>query len=154
MLVGILLALSWLVLLLRYPSRALGISAMALCGLLIIVAGVAWQDWRESRWLTRVTIQLQHHPELCPPNTPLQTHLHNGSPHPLEKLHWQVTAHLPGSTINIAQLQFHSPHYQLSSPLLPNQHWQGCLPLPTLRPGYRPKSLIFTATQLEARFVY
>jgi hypothetical protein len=36
--------------------------------------------------------------------------------------------------------------------LLPGSQWQDCLPLPTLRQGYRPQTLEFRAERLQGAF--
>ncbi|KEZ63924.1 multidrug transporter, partial [Pseudomonas amygdali pv. tabaci str. ATCC 11528] len=44
MFIGILLILTWLILLLRYPAKALPVSLAAAVGLGVVAAVVIWQD--------------------------------------------------------------------------------------------------------------
>ncbi len=66
MFIGILLILTWLILLLRYPAKALPVSLAAAAGLGIVAAIVIWQDSRETRQLERLDIQLGYDPLGCP----------------------------------------------------------------------------------------
>ena len=48
MLIGALLILTWLVLLIRYPLRAVPISLGAVLGLALVAGWVLWQEHRED----------------------------------------------------------------------------------------------------------
>ncbi|MBV2134480.1 multidrug transporter [Pseudomonas sp. MAP12] len=151
MLIGALLTFTWLVLLVRYPSRALAISLAALVGLALLALAVLWQDSREQRRLEHLELSLALDAS-CPADLPLRARLRNGSDAVLHELRWQVGAYQPGDSINLAALHYDSPHYRVPQALLPGSGWQECLPLPPLRPGYRASSLEFRAEQLRGRF--
>ena len=59
MLIGALLILTWLVLLVRYPLRAVPISLGAVLGLALVAGWVLWQEHREQL-LSRLEIRLTH----------------------------------------------------------------------------------------------
>ena len=63
---GILLIVTWVILLLRYPARALPISAAALVGLGLVVAMAIWQDSLDQRRLERLELRIRYAPTLCP----------------------------------------------------------------------------------------
>jgi hypothetical protein len=151
MLIGALLTFTWLVLLVRYPARALPISLAALLGLGLVALAVIWQEQREQYRLERLELSLELDAE-CPADRPLRTRLRNGSDTPLEELHWQIGAYQRGDSINLADSRYDSPHYRIPQRLLPGSDWQDCLPLPPLRPGYRASSLEYRAERLRARF--
>lgn len=152
MLIGVLLFLSWLVLLLRYPNRALPISLVALAGLGMVASWVIWQDSIEARRLTHVQVQLRYAPDQCPADRPLQVTLENGSDAALTILRWDVAAYRPGETINLVRQRYESPRYRGPEALLPGKRWQDCLPLPDLATGYRPSTLEFRAERLQGHF--
>jgi hypothetical protein len=152
MLIGVFLLLTWLILLLRYPSRALPISMAALLGLGLVASWVIWQESRESQRLGHLQLRLEYAPERCPGNRPLALELTNGSDATLQELHWQVAAYRPGETVNLARQLYESPRYSGPGDLLPGATWQDCLPLPTLRSGYRASTLEFRAERLQGHF--
>ena len=152
MLIGILLILTWLVLLLRYPRKALPISAAAVLGLLLVAAFVAWQDSREASRLARLDLRLSYAPQACPADRALQVSMTNTNTVPLTELRWRVAAYAPGDTANLAENTYSAPHYSGPGELQPGAHWQECLPLPPLRAGYRPQTLDFRAERVQGTF--
>ena len=151
MLIGALLTFTWLVLLVRYPSRALAISLAALLGLALVALAVLWQDNREQRRLGHLELSLALDAR-CPADLPLRARLRNGSDIGLHDLRWQVGAYQHGDSINLADSRYDSPRYRAPHTLLPGSDWSECLPLPPLRPGYRAESLEFRAERLRGRF--
>lgn len=151
MLIGALLTFTWLVLLVRYPGRALPISLAALLGLGLVALWVIWQDSREQRRLDHLELSLELDAS-CPGDRPLRAQLRNGSDAVLHELRWQVGAYQPGDSINLADSRYDSPRYRVPQTLLPGSAWSECLPLPPLRPGYRAESLEFRAERLRGRF--
>jgi hypothetical protein len=152
MLFGAILLLSWLILLIRYPSKALPISLAALVGLGLVASWVLWQESRENRHLAHLELRLDYAPERCPADRPLALNLKNGSEAALLELHWQIAAYRPGDSVNLAERLYETPHYSGPGELLPGDEWQTCLPLPTLRSGYRAKTLEFRAERLQGSF--
>ncbi len=152
MLVGAILLLSWLVLLVRYPAKALPISLAALLGLALVASWVLWQESRENRHLAQLQLRLEYVPQDCPAGQPLRVELKNDSPVALKRLRWDVAAYRPGDSINLARQLYDSPRYQGPGDLQPGARWQACIPLPTLRSGYRASTLEFRAERLEGSF--
>lgn len=152
MIFGAILVLSWFILLIRYPAKALPISLAALAGLGMVASWVLWQESRENRNLAHLELRLSYAPQSCPADRPLQLHLHNGSDAALQELRWQVSAYRPGDSVNLAQRLYEAPRYSGPGELLPGADWQSCLPLPTLRSGYRASTLEFRAEQLQGTF--
>jgi len=152
MIFGAILVLSWFILLIRYPAKALPISLAALAGLGLVASWVLWQESRENRNLAHLELRLSYAPERCPADRPLELQLHNGSEAALQELRWQISAYRPGDSVNLAQRLFEAPRYSGPGELLPDADWQACLPLPTLRSGYRASTLEFRAEQLQGTF--
>ncbi|PYG81996.1 MULTISPECIES: multidrug transporter [unclassified Pseudomonas] len=152
MLIGAFLILTWLVLLLRYPVKALPISMAAVCGLGLVALWVAWQDSREASQLTRLDLRLAYAPEQCPADRTLRVTMKNGNDVPLTELRWRVGAYAPGDTVNLAENTYNAPRYRGPSELQPGAEWADCLPLPPLRSGYRPQTLEFRAEHLQGTF--
>jgi hypothetical protein len=152
MLFGAILVLSWLILLIRYPSKALPISLAALIGLGLVASWVLWQESRETRHLAHLELRLVYDPQDCPVNRPLALTLKNGSTAALLELRWQIAAYRPGDSTNLAERLYESPRYSGPGELLPGATWQDCLPLPTLRSGYRASTLEFRAERLQGSF--
>lgn len=152
MIIGALLILTWLVLLIRYPAKALPISLAAVLGLGLIALWVAWQDTRESNQLARLDLRLQYAPELCPADLSLRVSMKNANSVPLTELRWQVGAYAPGDTVNLAENTYSTPRYRGPGDLLPGAEWNDCLPLPPLRSGYRAQTLEFRAERLQGSF--
>lgn len=97
MLIGALLILTWLVLLVRYPLRAVPISLGALLMLGLVAGWVLWQEHRERQLLGRLELHLSYAPGPCPAAQPLRVTLRNNSRRALRGLRWDVTAHVPGT---------------------------------------------------------
>lgn len=154
MLVGILLALSWLVLLVRYPGQALPISATALLGLALVGVWVYSEEQRDAQQLSLLELHLAHAPQACPADRPLLLRLRNGGRAALLDLRFEIAAYRPGDTVNLARPLYESPRYRGPGQLPPSAEWQDCLPLPPLRSGYRAATLEFRAERLQGHFVY
>jgi len=71
MLIGVLLVITWLILLLRYPAKALPVSLAAFVGLGLVAAWVIWQENRETGQLARLELRMTYAPERCPADRPL-----------------------------------------------------------------------------------
>lgn len=153
MLYGSILVLSWLILLVRYPSKAFPITLVALIGLGIVAGVVVWQEGRENHYLANLELRLNYDPQQCPADRPLSIELKNASPAVLTELQWQVAAYRPGDTVNLAQGLYESPRYSGPGDLQPGASWQHCMPLPNLRSGYRASSLEFRAERIQGSFV-
>ena len=152
MLIGAILVLSWLILLIRYPSKALPVSLAALVGLGLVASWVLWQEGRDTHDLARLELRLDYAPDSCPADRPLALTLKNRSDAALLELQWQIAAYRPGDSVNLAERLFETPRYSGPGELLPGADWQTCLPLPTLRSGYRASTLEFRAERLQGRF--
>ncbi|MCO8168138.1 multidrug transporter [Pseudomonas sp. 21LCFQ02] len=151
MLIGILLILTWLILLLRYPAKALPVSLVAAMALGIVAATVIWQDSRETRQLERLDLRLNL-AQSCPADRPLQVSITNTNKTPLRELRWRVAAYVPGDTVNLVDNTYNSARYRGPGELQAGASWQECLPLPALRSGYRAQSLEFRAEHLQGSF--
>lgn len=152
MLIGAVLLLTWLILLLRYPSKALPVSLAAAVGLGMVAAFVVWQDSRDAQRLERLHLRLDYAPQQCPTGRPLLVLIDNGNKVALTELRWKIAAYAPGDTVNLAEDTYTAPRYRGPGELLPASQWQDCLPLPPLRPGYRPQTLEFRAERLQGSF--
>lgn len=152
MFIGIALIIIWLVLLLRYPAKALPVSLAALCGLGLVALWVAWLDTREERQLARLELRMHYAPEQCPADRPLQVQVKNGNTIPLVELRWRVAAYAPGDTVNLVENDYDGPRYRGPGSLLPGSSWNDCVPLPALRSGYRAQTLEFRAERLQGTF--
>lgn len=152
MLIGALLIVTWLILLIRYPLRALPISLGALLGLGLVALWVIWQEQREALLLEQLELSLAYAPDACPATRPLQVTIDNHSPKPLRSLRWNLTAHSPGSALNLVVSSYDAPQYGGTGDLQSGGRWQSCLPLPQLRAGYRASTLEFRAERLQGRF--
>ncbi|MCF7201893.1 multidrug transporter [Pseudomonas oligotrophica] len=152
MLIGVLLVLTWLILLLRYPLRAAPISLGAALALALVAGWVLVEEQREARLIARLELQLQHRADLCPAARPLWVKLTNHGPRSLLALSWRVAAYAPGTRLNVAERSFETPDYQEPGELQPGASWEACMPLPPLRAGYRPSTLTFRAEDLDGRF--
>ncbi|WP_137888663.1 multidrug transporter [Pseudomonas sp. 2FE] len=152
MLIGALLVLTWLILLIRYPAKALPVSLAALLGLALVAVWVFWLEQREERQLAHLELRLNYAPDVCPADRPLALRLKNGSDKPLLELRWRISAYAPGDSVNLVQSFYDSPRYRGPGELLPGESWQDCLPLPPLRPGYRAATVEFRAERLQGSF--
>lgn len=152
MIFGAVLLFTWLVLLLRYPSKALPVSLAAAVGLSVVAAFVVWEDSREEQRLERLQMRVNYAPQQCPTGRPLLVLIDNGNKVSLTELRWKIAAYAPGDTVNLAEDTYTAPRYRGPGDLLPGSQWQDCLPMPPLRPGYRPQTLEFRAERLQGRF--
>lgn len=152
MFIGVLLIITWLILLVRYPAKALPVSMAALFGLGLVALWVVWLDNREARQLARVELRLSYEPQQCPADRPLKVSLNNGNDVPLVELQWRIAAYAPGDTVNLAENLYSAPRYRGPGELQAKGNWQDCLPLPPLRAGYRPQTLEFRAERLQGTF--
>ena len=112
MLIGALLVATWLILLIRYPLRAVPISLGALLGLGIVAAWVIWQEQREEQLLAQLQLRMSYAPTSCPAGQPLLIILDNHSPKPMRKLSWEVAAYSPGSSLNLVTSNYDAPQYR------------------------------------------
>jgi hypothetical protein len=152
MLFGAILVLSWLILLIRYPSKALPISLAALIGLGLVSSWVLWEESRENRHLAHLELRIDYAPDNCPADLPLALNLKNNSDAVLLELQWQIAAYRPGERTNLAERLYETPRYSGPGDLQPGAQWQTCLPLPILRSGYRASTLEFRAERLQGSF--
>lgn len=152
MLFGAILLLSWFILLIRYPSKALPITLAALIGLFIVASVVLWQEHREQNHLAELELRFNVDPQNCPADKPLALSLKNASPSPLLELQWTLAAYRPGDSVNLAEGSYEAPRYSGPGELLPGATWQSCLPLPPLRSGYRASTLEFRAERIQGSF--
>lgn len=152
MLIGALLVATWVILLVRYPMRAIPISLGAALGLGLVATWVIWQEQREQRLVSQLELRLSHAPEQCPASLPLRVVLRNHSAQPLRDLQWEVAAYTPGGRVNLVEARYNSPRYEGPGDLQPGEQWEACAPLPALRAGYRASTLRFTAERLRGQF--
>lgn len=152
MLIGALLVLTWLILLIRYPARALPVSLAALVGLALLAGWVVFQQEREQQHLALLELDLRYDSQNCPASRPLALRLKNGSSVALHELSWKVTAYAPGVSANLVENRYADSHYRGPDVLLPDATWQSCLQVPALRPGYRASTLAFRAEDLRGHF--
>ncbi|EJM25822.1 MULTISPECIES: hypothetical protein [Pseudomonas] len=152
MFIGVLLVITWLILLLRYPAKALPVSMAAAVGLGLVAMWVVWLDNREVKQLARLELRIVYAPEHCPADRPLLLKMNNGNDVPLTELRWRIAAYAPGDTVNLADNQYAAPRYRGPGELQPGGNWEDCLPMPPLRPGYRPQTLEFRAERLQGSF--
>src|SRR5690606_17758847 len=144
MLFGALLVVTWLILLTRYPHKALPVSLAALCGIGLLAAWVLWQEARDEDRLARLELSISYAPQQCSAQRPLLVSLRNTSTLPLRELTWHTTAYRAGDDLNLVRAETLA-RYHAAAPLAPDAQWRDCLPLPALRPGYRPETLQFRA---------
>ena len=86
MFIGVLLVITWLILLLRYPAKALPVSLAAALGLGLVAIWVVWLDNREVKQLARLELRISYAPEQCPADRPLLLKMNNGNNVPLTEL--------------------------------------------------------------------
>jgi len=152
MLFGVLLIITWLILLLRYPAKSLPVSLAAAVGLGLVAVWVVWLDNREASQLARLELRITYAPQECPADRPLKLTLNNGNDVPLTELRWRVAAYAPGDTVNLADNVYAAPRYRGPGELQAGATWDDCLPTPPLRPGYRAQTLEFRAEHLQGSF--
>ncbi|MCP9340645.1 multidrug transporter [Stutzerimonas xanthomarina] len=152
MLIGAFLVVAWLILLIRYPLRAVPISLGALLGLGVVAAWVIWQEQREEHLLGQLELRMSYAPTGCPAGQPLRIILDNHSAKPMRSLSWEVAAYSPGSNLNLVTSNYDAPQYRGPGDLQPGQRWTSCVPLPPLRSGYRSNDVVFRAGRLRGHF--
>ena len=151
MLFGALLVFTWLILLIRYPHKALPVSLAALSGIGLLAAWVLWQEARDEDRLARLELSIDYAPRQCPTHRPLLVSLRNTRALPLRELTWHTAAYRPGDDLNLVRSATQA-RYHAAAPLAPDAQSQDCLPLPALRPGYTPDSLQFRAERRRGHF--
>ena len=152
MLIGALLILTWLVLLVRYPLRAVPISLGPCSVWHLSPAGCSGRNI-EEQLLSRLEIRLTHDPQrpalsrcMCNWSTTRtgSCRVCNGRWPPIPR------AHAP----TLARRAYDAPAYQGPGDLQPGVRWESCLPLPLLRSGYRAATLEFHAERLQGHFAH
>src|SRR5690606_42046646 len=154
MVIGALLIVAWLILLIRYPLRALPISLGALLGLGLVALWVIWQEQHEARLLGQLELNLVYAPDACPAARPLQVTLDNHSPEPLRSLRWNVAARSPGSSLNLVASNYDASQYSGPCDLQPVERWQSFLPFPTLLAGYCGRMLGLRVVRLTGQVAH
>lgn len=152
MIVGVLLVVVWLVLLFRYPAKALPVSMTAVALLGIVAAWVVWQQNRLDHRLASLDIRIVHDLSACPPAKPLSIAINNDSDAVLSSLSWQIAAYFPGESSNLAQRDYTRPRYDAPRGIPPGGQWQECVLPPPLRSGYRAETLEYRAEALNGTF--
>jgi hypothetical protein len=152
MIVGILLIFTWLVLLIRYPAKALPVSGAALALLAVVAAWVIWQQKHLDHQLERLKIRVVYDTSQCSSTKPLSVSVENTNDAVMSSLSWRIAAYFPGETSNLAQRDYARPQYQAPAGIQPGETWSECLATPPLRPGYRPETLEYRAEALEGVF--
>ncbi len=153
MLPPVLIPLTWLALLLRYPKRTLAIGLPLLAVLGSIAAWLILDQRNNQYLLDHLDMQISYAPEQCPAATPLLVQLRNNTDKSLKDLQWRIAAYRPGENINLIETLFTESRYTSSSPLVAGAQWQTCLPLPSLRAGYRASTLEFRVERRQGKFV-
>ena len=151
MLFAIVLLLTWLILLIRYPRHALPILLLAAFSIGVLALAVAWSEARHAKQLKRVSLTLTYAPQRCPAQTPLELTLHNTSDYALSEVRFKVTAFAPEVSANLIQSGYAELCLPSSQRIDQGAHISTCLALPPLRPGYRPSGVSFAAQDLKAR---
>lgn len=153
MLPPVLIPLTWLALLLRYPKRTLAIG-LPLIAVLGSIAAWLILDQRNNQYLLdHLDMHISYAPEQCPAATPLLVQLRNNTDQSLKDLQWRIAAYRPGENINLIETLYTESRYSSSSPLVSGAQWQTCLPLPSLRAGYRASTLEFRVERRQGHFV-
>lgn len=148
-----LIPLTWLGLLLRYPKRTLmiGVPLLAVLG---SIAGWLIIDQRNTQQLLdHLEMQLSYAPEQCPPDMPLSVQISNNTDKSLKDLQWRIAAYRPGENINLVETLFTESRYSSASPLVAGAQWQNCIPMPSLRAGYRASTVEFRVERRQGHFV-
>lgn len=125
---GVLLIITWLILLLRYPAKALPVSLAAAVGLGFVAIWVVWLDSREASQLARLELRISYAPQECPADRPLKLVLINGNDVPLTELRWRLAAYAPGDPVNLADTVYAAPRYRGTGDLPGGGYWVDCLP--------------------------
>ena len=153
MLPPVLIPLTWLVLLLRYPKRTLAIGVPLLLLLASIAGWLILDERHNQRQLDRLEMTISYVPAQCTPDAPLRLQLRNNTDQSLKDLQWRIAAYRPGENINLVETLFTEARYSSSSPLAPAAEWHACLPLPSLRAGYRASTVEFRVERRQGHFV-
>lgn len=153
MLPAALIPLTWLGLLLRYPQRTLMIGLPLLAVLGTIALWLILDERSNQRLLDHLEIKISYAPKQCPADMPLSVQLSNNTQKSLKDLQWRIAAYRPGENINLVETTFTQARYSSSSPLVAGAQWQSCLPVPSLRAGYRPSTLEFRVEHRQGNFV-
>ncbi|HHX35135.1 MAG TPA: multidrug transporter [Gammaproteobacteria bacterium] len=149
-----LIPLTWLGLLLRYPARTLMIGVPLLVVLASIAGWLIMDGRANQRLLDHLDIQISYAPTQCPQDTPLLVQLRNNTDKSLKDLQWRIAAYRPGENINLVETLFTEARYSSSSPLVAGADWQTCLPMPSLRAGYRASTVEFRIERRQGKFVH
>ena len=147
---GVLLIITWLILLLRYPAKALPVSLAAAVGLGFVAVWVVWLDNREASQLARLELRITYAPQDCPADRPLKLTLNNGNDVPLTELRWRVAAYAPGDTVNLADNVYAAPRYRGPGELQAGATWDDCLPPRRCAPAIAPKPWNFAPSTCKA----
>lgn len=118
MLFGVLLVMTWLILLIRYPHKALPVSLVALLGIGLLASWVLWQEARDEDRLARLELSLDYAPGQCPAHRPLRVSLRNTSTLPLRELTWRIAAYPSEDDLNLARSETVA-RYHGAAPLAP-----------------------------------
>lgn len=148
-----LIPLTWLALLLRYPKRTLLIGLPVLTVLASIAGWLILDERNNQRLLDRLDIQISYAPQQCTLDAPLRVQLRNNTDQSLSDLQWRIAAYRPGENINLVETLFTEARYSSASPLPPAAQWHTCLPLPSLRAGYRASTVEFRVERRQGHFV-
>lgn len=149
-----LIPLTWFALLLRYPKRTLAIGVPIIVILASIAGWLVLAERNNQRLLDHLDMQINYAPEHCPNNTPLHVQLRNNTDKSLKDLKWRIAAYRPGESTNLIETLFTEAHYSSASPLVSGAFWETCLPLPSLRAGYRASTLDFRIERRQGNFVH
>ena len=127
MLPPLLIPLTWIALLLRYPKRTLAIGVPIIVVLASIAGWLILDERNNQQLLDHLDIQISYAPTQCPPDTPLHVQLGNNTDKSLKDLQWRIAAYRPGENINLVETLFTEARYSSSSPLVAGAQWQTCL---------------------------
>ena len=152
MIFAIVLAITWLIVLIRYPRHALPILLVAMMSIGLLITGVLWHDSREQKRLDALDISLSYDPTHCPLNESLRLQLTNTSNRSLTALRFKVTAFAPTVSANLMQSGYAQYHVPLQHALAPGLNVSFCLALPALRSGYRASTVQFMAIERQGAF--
>jgi len=148
-----LIPLTWIALLLRYPKRTLAIGVPVIAVLASIAGWLIFDERNNQHLLDRLDMQISYAPSQCSTDAPLRVQLRNNTDKSLKDLQWRIAAYRPGENINLVETLFTEARYSSSSPLVPAAEWLTCLPLPSLRAGYRASTLEFRIERRQGHFV-
>lgn len=148
---GVLLIITWLILLLRYPAKALPVSLVAAVGLGFVAMWVVWLDNREAAQLARLELRISYAPSNALPIAPCSSNsaMAMTSPHRIALARRRLCAGRYGQP---GRQRLCCP--TLSRPRrIAGRHHLGRLPADAAAaPGYRPQTLEFRAERLQGSF--